>query len=1768
MSKWWQEEMGTAGQGLYDDPWLASQATQVPSSLLPGQQQPGGFKPPTPESLGMSQEEFDSYITLNKDGSWSYGVTPGGHLRRKGFMGLVSATMEGIGKQIGAVDKAVSSVPVLGQVYDAQKWVAKNLVMQPLDKLGQGAYWLYSETVSQPLTTAILQMGKAGQGQGGALFSAKEWGESYGKANHISPGQAIENMAGTHGQSPLELAARMAAAPATFGVSLIPTDLPQDKFRNESYLYDTNYWRKQNGWKYDVGTGIMDAQASIFLDPTTFLGKGVKAVRGAQRAVQVAEGVTKGPKILGGGRTAESLVGSAKFDKFAQWGIGKSPEEIRLALERGRGSRYSSFTNKDMSAQLADVLSKADNVDDWRLATRFAMGDAAAFTEMAQRSQSFALAYGKALDHRIDITNADKLYTKSYNALVENGFQAKGIRPKTGVVSPTGQIRTGLSIEEKDVALGKIADALKANKITQEEADARTAAVHAKQKIVGVKTPNVPGKYEVTPFGGRTPADRIAVDEQGALIPKQPYLSPAMEESDDLAKPFEQLKFEGKEFNFQVKPLEPGTIPTNYYEGLKIPGMLEWRTGVQSALQAQKVQLAALASKDPWLSRALTDTETAVANPLFGSMKEARFAGVGRDVTKQAERRAVQYLGVRADDGFQSRLLQSGIYGATVRFVGKMGDRLPTGVINHNEGDAASKLAEYLKASPIDNQAAADIVKDYSRISDKVNSTKYVEDLIEPMLLESFGKKYNLDQEVTQELYNQYRRISAQEMDKARHPKQIYSAAEEDGTRIDKLVDGETVSASPQLSTQLQYSSVLPNLKSLEKFFVKNAPDISRARRAGMGVTDALGNVMDTYNSLFKLSALLRIAYPVRNVAEETLTRTAKFGAMAILADTAHGGLAFLRKAPLLGAVIDASGRTVRRVEVNQSLAPVQSMLESLAQHETTLKSMATFSSDATEASRLRDRLATTQAAIAEFRSYESELLNHASRGVTRSGEGTFHYRGQAHPEAFNTEYAGAIPREQITSSDSWQTVFSRVESFMKEDMMRSGNYVSLSPNDPGHLNAWERAVNLQLLQDPVALSLVRDGTGDGALRFLRSPEGGLYRKNLGEAGRRDPAEHIRLIKAMVDQYIPESMREQAAHNGKVASADFKAVAEAERPLVHGEELRAATKGNDGAFAFYDRLNEKWFQGLPRMTSDRLSWQPVYVRAHRMHYQELVDLHFATEQKLGRDATHISTDLQNKLMQQADKAARATMKEVLYQPSKTNFAHAVRHISPFFSAYSDSMARWGGMVMENPDLIGKMAKIYNAPVAANLVTDRTGDKVSEDGKNSRGEFVGMNDRVLNFQINPMTKNLPDPIKDMRINIGSMNVVTPGEPWWNPGFGPLVSIPADAMMRNFPETSSFLNWVNPYGTQSESFLGEVGRSITPNWIEDFAFDMDKDSQRYQDALMASYRTQMVDYHKGERTKVPDWKEAEKDASMLLFLNVVADGVLPGKTRQMDKYQFYIDAIQNLRKEDPANANDLFMSRYGQDFKEYADAQMFLAAGTKNGTGVPSTIDGVIQDDKFGDLIKAHPELGGFIVGDVARVDEFNQWALLNQKASGDRTTVTAEDRIKQTAIGSGWDAFIKISQAIKADMIDRGLYSLNQKGGEDLAALKQQAILAIANKYPEWANDYTTTDRDSVPKRIQALTEIVTDPRLAKDPTRTADIQLMRAYLAKRQEFMGILAQRKAGGGSDQLNTKNNQDVAHAWETYRGALSEKNLRFGEILDRYLSQDNLQSSIIGG
>jgi cytochrome c len=156
-------------------------------------------------------------------------------------------------------------------------------------------------------------------------------------------------------------------------------------------------------------------------------------------------------------------------------------------------------------------------------------------------------------------------------------------------------------------------------------------------------------------------------------------------------------------------------------------------------------------------------------------------------------------------------------------------------------------------------------------------------------------------------------------------------------------------------------------------------------------------------------------------------------------------------------------------------------------------------------------------------------------------------------------------------------------------------------------------------------------------------------------------------------------------------------------------------------------------------------------------------------------------------------------------------------------------------------------------------------------------------------------------------------------------------------------------------------------------------------------------------------------------------------------------------------------------------------------------------------------------------------------------------------------------YVKVAEAIRADMVNRGLSSLQQKGGEDLAKKKQMVTMAIANKYPQWAEDFTVTDRNSVPKRIQAFKEIVSDKRLLTDPNRT-DMKYMAAYLQKREQFVKILQSRETAGGSATLSAKSNYDLSRSWDQFREAIAEKDTKFSATMERYLANDRLQTSII--
>src|SRR5262245_41206352 len=233
-------------------------------------------------------------------------------------------------------------------------------VVHPLSKASAAYSWLWSEAVSQPLTTASIQYQKAlGLGAGGfapgALFSPGEWGSAYHEAEHVSPGQAAA--AG--------YAAMVAAAlPGTQSVQTYDLSTADGIHRAVADMPAGS-----------LVSGSLDFTANVIADPTVLLGKAGAAARASRTLVQQA-GV-------------DATVANTRTDHFLARLFEKDTAEQRAAW-LGRNKVVNDKRNPE-TPKLIWLLAHAEDAEDARMILRTAMLRDP-FAERALRTRSEDLA--------------------------------------------------------------------------------------------------------------------------------------------------------------------------------------------------------------------------------------------------------------------------------------------------------------------------------------------------------------------------------------------------------------------------------------------------------------------------------------------------------------------------------------------------------------------------------------------------------------------------------------------------------------------------------------------------------------------------------------------------------------------------------------------------------------------------------------------------------------------------------------------------------------------------------------------------------------------------------------------------------------------------------------------------------------------------------------------------------------------------------------------------------------------------------------------------------------------------------------------------------------------------------------------------------------------------------------------------------------------------------------------------------------------------------
>lgn len=1781
-SPWWNQDMSDAGQALYQDPSTALQAGTIPKELLAKQKVVG-------------QEARTA---------------------RGGFIGALANDLSSL---THSADQVLRNV-VGDTGADVVEGSAKAL-WWPVDKAAQGAYWAYSNVISQPLSTLLIKSGNwslGGQDMG--------WGEAYHQAEHVSPAQAFmnyENTAEASGQGTL-----LSGLIGGGADKLTQQQRDAVKRNTNRFLVDSEYWRDKQGWTYTAGTGTLDFALSMGADPAyaglTMASSAIKAGRTIKFAGEGAEklgytGFTPNALARRAGtkigqqfaKTPEEASRSTRVNEFFDWAAGKSPAEIRQHPIWGSGRRINPEADR-----LSAVFSTADR-SEMPLILRYAGGDKGAAVQLVQKGENTGITVQKALDNRVlvDSVKFDPDMLQHFIGQEAAGKASPSVgRPGIGGVSPAAMggklveaptprpTMPGPKQDLWDRAYGKV----------QKEADVyRRASGDILKADNGVRSMGSP-----------------AAVSQADVLRAETWKADQL----DIA-------------NRQIAALQQ---KTGFYQdvlGQPLRGIDEYSPG-ESNLFGSMSQLYRMGPL------ALKDTEK-VANKRIGNMATGT-QQYGKVASAKQVAKGGKFAGrEETDANFVSRALRNGFYSPQIRMVHSLSDRMPRTFVDHNAEDATARVTDMLKnVQTLDKDTRLGMINEYSRAGDKISRADVL-GRIHGAVIENMAAQYAINPQASRVIDGMIRDGSTATIAKltGQTPtSQMFSAADAQlagtpaGIRADMAEDGEHWMVSPLAKTQLQAGSPLLDVKELDHFLKKNSTLINQQIAAGSTALDSVKAVGDSLNSMWKAATLLRPGYILRSMSEEQVASAIKFGVMSTIMDSGHGGWNWARnRAQQINAevgrgsyasTLNPSKATVRitdptvlaeaqaratsikvkmaapgiskverrqlgieleaaktsRVKVNDAWPVIQGRLGTerdgikLAEDTITAEKKRK-TPDASIITAMNDKIADHQKVVDEFTDYAHEVLRHAtdSKG-RRLGEGTFTHNGQEVPQAFNAEkWDRPIPRDQITSHSSNAAVFARSEAVEANRLIGSGSWTTITKDDPTHMSAWLDAINKQFKQDDLFKLVAEDPTLAKAKQWLTTPEGKYHRGVLGLQGR-DPERLLSNVKSTLDTYLPRGtgLQDRVAMGQDVAEHELRgAIDEGSFPVVHGEEYLSLTrKGSiQSGLSAVDKLIEKGFKALATVPNDVMARQPIYLRAQEARMRQFMDQEISFRKAAGKDP-HLEPHVLNGLLEKSDKFARKDISQVVYDPTRTTASEALRFIAPFMSAHMDGLERWGGLVAEKPQFVATAAKVYNAPVAANLVTDMNGNHVDQNGYADvlttdpntgkmieKRTFVPLENRVLNLKMPDGTKGVRDK-RSIPIKMSALNTILPGDPWWNPGSGPIVQVGASQIAKQVPQFGDFLQWakVIPYGP-NESWTD----SLTPKYMKDAwnAFTTGSaGNDAYQAAYLAEYQRQQADYVNGGPP--PDMKTVAKNAKQFMYLDALTSWAMPAQNAATpltgSPYQFFLDQYKTMQEVDPKNAKTNFFQKYGSDY-------FIFTASLSKSMGIQATQTAENTAHKYGDLISSDPTLAPLIVGDVYNQGKFSTSVYRKQMdelmgGTRVREKISAEEAIRENEKDKGWAIYGKAMSGLDAELIRSGFKSYNETGAQAFLDAKRYITEDIASKNDPWFKDFGTTSTSNIPLRIKTMQRMVDDPELMADSSMAGgmrdDLTGIAMYLQGRQQLKDELRRRSGRSLSfdlDQNPTGQNADIGYQLKTLQLYLVNNSLGFGDVYHRYLENDDL-------
>ena len=956
-------------------------------------------------------------------------------------------------------------------------------------------------------------------------------------------------------------------------------------------------------------------------------------------------------------------------------------------------------------------------------------------------------------------------------------------------------------------------------------------------------------------------------------------------------------------------------------------------------------------------------------------------------------------------------------------------------------------------------------------------------------------------------------------------------------------------------------------------------------KRNGSLIRAAAGSAHDLVgitSDLWKAAVLLRLGYPIRNAVDSQLRIWATVGAMASLRHAGEGArnIYVNNLKPMKNRLVDnfdapekidyrkvksdlqINGREIARLskevvelETRVALDPENADLvgELVVKRNSLNTANAVYESN--NAALTKVEQAKTASKKTRIGEKDIDLVSTVDNidGTTYKVFGAF-----GGPNS-------ALWRELNSSQQTFYSLIEDYSTIYGSNVASKGRGV-VRPGDVNYYQEWAAAINETFGNAAVSRGLMSGKSVDDVARELADNKELRARLNVP---RSEALEYVTTVQKFLDDYIPDGygIREKVmsglpgAEASKVTE-DFlrNAIRDPDAlPIVHGHLLDANVKLTTRRVT--REITQTLFKYLAQMPEDAWARHPLFIDLYEKSIQKrLATAEFLNQGKFTRAEF---ADIQYKLTSAARADALKGVKATLYNVERrTNAAHMLRFVSPFFSAQENAVKTWFKIAANNPAILNRANIIWNAPNRAGLITDENGNEVGSD------QVFSPNDTMW-LPVPKMLKKLPiigeglSSLDEVGISKTSLDVIFQGNPF-GVGIGPFAAIPIANIIKLKPELSEVVSFAFPYGPSDslDQFL--------PTWVRNSikgiqGLDNDDYAKTYQ-------LIWITEQQKAEESGTPYLTDNQirKKTDAFYKMRVAANLILPFAPQFQSPYRLYMDKWREYSNTYGLGADAKFL----EDYPEYFE---FATTLSKNPTGSQATMDDVQNARRYTDLIADVSGDNMKLVGLITQgsnAAKFNPTAYWWQSETSISPGTPEKFRGKQdpqeaqaaNASREGWARYRKAMSIIDAHLQNRGLTSLNQNGAEDLLAAKQAVVRILASdidpvtKQPTgnpsaWYQDYRDIDGTKASKTVAGFRKILANDKFMSDNGNDPTWKSLALYMKLRDSISNTLS----GRSSKNINAKDNADILMTLDYYVNQLKAGDIEFANIYDRFLSQD---------